>query len=190
MNKQLKFTFLAVFISAHGFAQTVTIEEEYDRLTQSWLELSGVLKSYKGLSDFCDQPKFRDYTVELLKQLHHYDSVVLDFLNDPTTAVMIGHKEHQKTLKEIEGFETKYDIRSFIEFLRESCITRNVLEKNKQDLLMGQGADSYDGQVYILESDIVKFLNHIDKRIVSIDEHLHRIHPDKFQYDQRMTMNE
>lgn len=190
MKKLLLSTLLIVFMGIQGSAQSVTIEEEYDRLTDSWLEVSDVLKSYQGLSDFCMEPKFRDYSVELLKQLHHYDSVVLDFLNDPTTAMIVGQKEYHKTLKDIEKFEAKYDIKSFIDFLRESCITRNGLEKNKQDLQMGQGADSYDGQVYILETDIAKFLKHIDKRIVSIDEHLHRIHPDKSQYEQRVTMNE
>lgn len=173
-----------------GRAQSITLEEEYDRLTDSWLEVSEVLKEYQGLSDFCIDPKFRDYTVVLLKQLHHYDSVVLDFLHDPATAILLDQKEYNKTMKDISKFESKYGIRDFISFLNESCITRNTLEKNKKDLVYGQGADSYDGQIIVLESDLVKFLKHIDKRIVSIDEHLHKIHPDKFQNDYRLTLTE
>lgn len=179
-----KFIGLALLtVSLIAPAQEVNIEETYEELTLEWLEVSGAIQGYSGLSEFCVTPDFRTYAVDILERLHHYDSVVMDFLRDPQAEVMIGQAEYDKVLKEIGKFESKYDIRSFISFLQESCITRNQLEKNRKDLVHANGADSFDGQVLILVTDISKFLRHIDKRIVSIDEHLHRIHPDKFNHE-------
>lgn len=165
----------------------LSIEQEYDILTEKWLEVSKELKSYSGLSGFCVQPEFRNHAVGMLKQLHHYDSVVLEFLYDPATEILIGHHEYKVIMHEISSFETKYGIKSFLDFLRESCVTRNDLEKNKKTLELESGMYSYDGQIAVLEADITKFLHHIDKRVVSIDKHLHRIHPDRFQFEGSLT---
>lgn len=162
-------------------SQDYTIEDKYDRLTENWLEVSAELKNYAGLSTFCVSEEFRDYTTTILKEMHHYDSVVMDFLKEPGAEELIGHHEYKATLKEIGQFEEEYGIKSFMNFLRESCVTRNDLEKNKADLKNEVGMYSYDGQIVVLETDIHRFLKHIDKRVVSIDKHLHKIHPDRFQ---------
>jgi len=189
LNIRTAFISSLVLFSLASRAQSggVSIEKEYDVLTERWLEVSKELKNYAGLSGFCVQADFRNHTVGILKQLHHYDSVVLEFLHDPATEILIGHHEYKVVMHEIQSFETKYGIKSFIEFLRESCVTRNDLEKNKKTLELESGMYSYDGQIAVLEADITKFLHHIDKRVVSIDKHLHRIHPDRFQFEESLT---
>ncbi len=176
--------------SASGFGQIITIEETYDRLTAQWLKISDVLKDYQGLSEFCVDPDFRSYTKEVLTQIHHYDSVVLDFLNEPGTEALIGHHEYKKTMKDISKFEGKYSIKAFYDFLNESCITRNGLERDRDELELNSGIDSYDGQIVVLQADVNKFLKHIDRRVVAIDEHLHRIHPDRFDQSPSLTAND
>jgi hypothetical protein len=177
-------------IGSRAQSADVSIEQTYDVLTEKWLAVSENLKHYEGLSSFCLTPEYRKYASEILTMLHHYDSVVLAFLLEPGTEAIIGHQEYKRTLTEIEEFETKYDIKSFMLFLRESCVTRNDLEKNKKTLQLDFGMYGYDGQITVLEADLTKFLNHIDKRVVSIDTHLHRIHPDRFQFSGVLSQND
>ncbi|MEQ6121440.1 hypothetical protein [Reichenbachiella sp. MALMAid0571] len=157
------------------------IEEEYDHLTAQWLEVSGELKTYSGLTTFCKNPEYSTHTVKILETLHHYDSLVLDIMENNAISQDVNHKELKKTSKDITKFETEYGIKAFIEFLKESCNTRKDLEKNKKELMKDSGMYSYDGQLLVLETQLRKFLLHIDKRIVSIDDHLHMIHPDQIQ---------
>ncbi len=169
-------TFILLF-SLSSNAQSV--EDRYQELTTEWLEVSEKLKSYNGLAMFCESPEFREQSIKILSHLHHFDSVVIDFLNESTTVMLIGEKEYTKTLKDINNFEDKYSNKAFLDFLRESCVTRNDLERNKEDLKGEMGINSFDGQVLVLESGLNKYLKHIDKRIVAIEKHMHMIHPDR-----------
>jgi hypothetical protein len=162
-------------------SDAVSIEEEYDFLTGQWLEVSGELKTYSGLASYCKQPEFRKHTAHILELLHHYDSLVLDILTDPTSQLHVSKKEQQKTIKDIEKFEEKYSLKNFSALLKESCRTYKDLEKNKDDLVKESGMYSYDGQILILETQLRKFLTSIDKRVVAIDDHIHLIHPDQIK---------
>lgn len=175
---------LGLLISTTASAQHVastSIEEEYDYLTAKWLEASLDLKEYSGLTTFCKDASYKEQTIGLLETLHHYDSLVLDIINDPANIGSISHKEYKKTFKDIEKFETNYGIKEFISLLNESCATRRDLERNKKDLSKESGMYSYDGQLLVLETQLRKFLKHIDKKVVAIDEHLHLIHPDQIK---------
>ena len=66
-----------------------------------------------------------------------------------------------KKKTDIEKFEGDYDLKGFISFLRESCTTRNQLERDKEDLKKEVGMHSYDGQVMMLEAEVNKFLKKI-----------------------------
>lgn len=186
-------TLAMLSFSVKGFSQTyvaVNVEEEYDFLTNHWLKMSADISHYYGLSAFCTNSEYRTYTIEVLKLLHHYDSLVLDLLKDPTAAIDISSHEYKKTMKDIEKFEGDYDLKEFIAFLRESCITRNELERDKENLKNEVGMYSYDGQVMMLETEVNKFLNKIDKRILSINKHIHHIHPDKVKPFKMVSAND
>ena len=150
------------------------IEEEYDHLTAQWLEVSGELKTYSGLTTFCKSAEYSTQTIGILEALHHYDSIVLDIMKNNPINHDVSHREYKKTSKDIGKFETEYGIKG-------SCNTRKDLEKNKKELMKESGMYSYDGQLLVLETQLIKFLKHIDKRVVSIDNHLHMIHPDQIQ---------
>jgi hypothetical protein len=182
--------YIAAIILFHSIltnAQDYTIEDKYDQLTEQWLELSKELKNYEGLAGFCANEEFRNYTISILSEMHHYDSVVMGFLLDPSTEVLIGHHEYVATLKELEKMEEEGSIKEFMSFLRGSCVVRNDLEKKKDDVKNDVGMYSYDGQIVILETEIHRFLTHIDKRVISIDKHLHKIHPDRFQFNDTLV---
>ena len=188
----------SVFLSLVHFSSTVkgqsyvsvNIEEEYEFLTEHWLKMSEDISHYYGLSAFCTNSEYRAYTSEVLELLHHYDSMVLDLLKDPTADIDISSHEYKKTMKDIEKFEGDYDLKGFISFLRESCITRNQLERDKEDLKKEVGMYSYDGQVMMIETEVNKFLGKIDKRILAINKHIHHIHPDKVKPFRMVSAND
>lgn len=168
----------------------VNIEDEYEFLTGHWLKMSEDISHYYGLSAFCTNSEYRTYTIEVLELLHHYDSVMIDLLKDPTADIDISSHEYKKTMKDIERFEGDYDLKGFIAFLRESCITRNQLERDKETLKKEVGMYSYDGQVMMLEAEVNKYLKKIDKRILAINKHIHHIHPDKVRPFKMVSAND
>ncbi|MEQ8583218.1 MAG: hypothetical protein RIC30_10215 [Marinoscillum sp.] len=167
----------------------VSIEAEYDRLTAKWLEVSDGLKTYEGLSEFCTNNNYRANIIAVLEHLHHYDSLVLDLLQDPTVNTGISHHEYKRSLADIQKLEGDFDMKTFISFLKTSCITRRDLERDKEDLKKESGMYSYDGQLLMLETQLGKFLKHIDKKVVLVDEHVHRIHPDQIRPLQLLSDN-
>lgn len=179
-NRIFYTTHLLIFLLLTGIkpAQAqMSIEEEYDLLTSEWLLVSEELKTYGGLSQFCTDADYRDQTLHVLNLLHHYDSLLLNLLMDPTAGLDISHKEYKNALADLHEIEDKYDPKTFMAFLRESCITRNELERDKENLMKASGMYSYDGQLLMLETQQRKFLKQIDKRVTLMDEHVHKIHP-------------
>ncbi len=157
------------------------VEDVYDELTEEWQSYSDEIKHYRGLSEFCSNAEFRDRVFLVLKKLHHYDSLVLDIINDPLYTLEIDPKEYRQTLNEIYDLETRYSVKAFSVFLRESCHKRKDLEKEKDQLSNGIGMYSYDGQILMLETDLGKYLKHLDKKFISMRDHLHQIHPDQLK---------
>lgn len=161
-----------------SFGQEVVnekIEEHYDEMTEEWLYVSEELKSYEGLQRFCTNKEFRYSTIELIKDIHHYDSVIFSLITELSLYNEISNRDYKGMLKSLEKFEGKYTIRDFIEHLRGSCLERVEIERNQKDLENDYAAESYDGRRLVLMTDIEKYLKHIDKRIIDIDEHLHLI---------------
>ena len=155
------------------------VEKNYSLLTEEWLKISYQLKSYEGLAAYCKDPANKKYTSHVLSSLHHYDSVLLLLMDDPS--LTLDQKEYKKTVKEIEGFEAKYSMKRTNEMLSETCIERRSLERDKSDLEKDIGIYSYDGQVLNLETMLQRYLHHIDKKVVMIEEHLHMIQPHQFK---------
>ncbi len=151
------------------------VEKSYDVLTEQWLRISTDMKTYQGLSLYCRQPAVQEGTHKLLHTIHYFDSVILETLNDPS--MQFDGREQKKTVKDIEKFESEYTLAAFQEVFDTSCKTRRALEKDKEDLTKEIGMYSYDGQVMMLETQLHRYLNHIDKKVVAIDEHLHLLKP-------------
>ncbi|MEQ8471222.1 MAG: hypothetical protein RIC35_08550 [Marinoscillum sp.] len=160
---------------------SVTIEQDYQLLTERFSELANTLASYDGMGEFCAEPDFRAETISILSYLHHYDSLVLQLMLDPTSGMDISHREFKKTMADIQKFEDDYSVEAFVDVLKESCLARNAMEKDADDLRKESGVYSYDGQKLILETKLAKYMKHLVKRLVAIEEHIHLIHPDQLQ---------
>lgn len=187
MNQPVTLIRTAFIGVAFLFCQAVTaqtashLEDDFDLLTSEWLSVSGDLKTYQGLNRFCQSAQYRQDVVDVLDLMHHYDSLVLNVLLDPSYDLQISHREYKNTVKDIQQFEENYSIKKFMDFLRQSCRARNDLEKNKADLMKGSGVHSYDGKILVLENELRKFLKNIDKKVIAIDDHLHLIHVDQVE---------
>ncbi len=154
--------------------QSSTIGQEIDEITFNWDIEAKNLNDYDGLTQFCKDVDYRTNIISLLNQIHHYDSVLYDRL---VKAQRFNHdKEIEKTLKEISKFEDKYSMKSFIHFLHEECVAQKDIEKNSIDSKNDFGTNSYEGQIYIVETELNKFIKHITKRVDHVREHVHHLH--------------
>ncbi|XOV95302.1 MAG: hypothetical protein ACFHWX_11450 [Bacteroidota bacterium] len=177
MNK-LIVSFLAFsLITVSTFAQEdhKTLGKVIDDLSYKWDDEAKVLNNYDGLSKFCANEEYRLNIIQLLQDVHHYDSVLYQRL---VKASRFGNESHEvkKTIEEIEKFEEGYDMKSFIHFLHTECSARNEIEHNADDLKSEINIYSYDGQIYVLENELNKFVSHITKRVDHIREHVHHLH--------------
>lgn len=156
-----------------SFGQSVT--EVIDSITYKWDEEAEKLSTYEGLIEFCAVEEYRYATIDILKEIHHYDSALYDKL---ISVRRRKHNDHElnKTIKEIEEFESKYTTKNFIHFLHEDCTKSNELEKEIQGLRRDSGEGSYDNQVYILEVELGRYVHHVTKKIDQIRNHVHHLY--------------
>lgn len=183
MKLRLLLVYPALLISGLLQAQTpdVFVEDTYNRLTDKWLMISREMQNYSGLTKFCDDAEFREMALGTLKSIHHYDSLILDLLKDPTLKLSVSHQEYKETVKDFEKLETEYGAKAFLQVIKESCVTMRELEKDKEKLKRQSGVYSYDGQIMNLENYLMGYLNHLDKKVVKMKDHIHNIHPDQLK---------
>ena len=151
------------------------IEEQFDVVTEDWLVKSEFLRTYEGINEYCQNPTFRKSVDRLLVEVHQYDSIIIATLDDPTSYLGWKMKEEKKTRSDIEDFEKEYSLEAFIEEMRSACVFRNEIEANAENLRNGVGYESYDAKVLLVETEVTKYLNRVDRLIVRIDDHLHAL---------------
>ena len=166
---------LILVTSSYSQEDGKTLGKIIDDLTYTWDDEAKALNSYEGLAKFCINEEYRLGIIELLKDIHHYDSVLYDRLIQATRHGNSNH-EIKKTIDEIKKFEEGYDMKSFIHFLHTECSARKEIERNAKELKDEIGFYSYDGQIYVLENELNKYVSHITKRVDHIREHVHHLH--------------
>lgn len=155
-------------LSFFSNAQNENVGAKLEKLTAEWDEEAEYLSTYKGLSQFCADKGYRDEMVGTLKGIHHNDSVLYQVIAQK--ARYGNTSEMKKTLKDIEKLENGYTIKDFLSFLNEECIARNAIEKNAR-----KTGEDKDAEVYMLETELGKYVKHITKRIDVIREHVHHL---------------
>ncbi|MGB3465107.1 MAG: hypothetical protein WBA74_07550 [Cyclobacteriaceae bacterium] len=172
-----------LFITAHSaFSQSEIeppIADQFDNVTLDWVDKSGELKTYEGISNYCKKPQYRKSVNQILNIVHTYDSLILAELEDTSDYLNWDKKEEKKTLSDIENMEADYGMKEFDKHMRKVCVSRREIETNKEDLKNGLGTESYDAQIMVLEQSQVRYFNRIDKLILKIDEHLHVLNIDR-----------
>ncbi len=173
----LLFFSASLFLLQASKAQEQETPEEllqhFEELYNKWHELEPGLGNYEGFKKYCTHREYKAVVHEVMRKLHHYDSIILSKAND--LSYEMDHKERKKILKEITKFETKYSTKKFIKVLKTECHERHEIEHSKKDS-KGDFADaSYDGQKIILETELYKYSRHITKRIDHIHTYLNHL---------------
>ena len=150
------------------------IVEHFDELDKDWHSMEPTLDDYEGLHTYCSQKTYKDRVQTILAQLHHYDTVIVNKMND--ASYVIDNKERSKILKSIEKFEEQYSIPKFLEKLNQECQERHDVEHDKKYSKNDLADNSYDGQKLIVQLEIKKYMKHITKKIDHIDKYLHHLH--------------
>ncbi|MEO9870046.1 hypothetical protein [Ekhidna sp.] len=165
-----------------GYSQSeieLPLEDQYDVVTNEWLAKSAYLKTYSGVNEYCQNPAFRKSVDRLLNEIHGFDSLIVARLEDPTAYFSWNSKEEKKTMNDVLQLEEDYSMHGFVDQMRKSCLFRNEIEANADNLKRGMGVESYDGKILVLETEISKYLKKIDKLVLRVDEHLHVLHLDQ-----------
>jgi hypothetical protein len=182
---KINLTILFLLAASFAFAQkkdskkeVYALEKDYDLLVVAWEKLSVDLKTYSGLQTYCKSDEYKKSTINILEQIHHYDTLILEVMSSTEALAKLDEKEKASTLKEIEKFESEYSVLAFIAKLTAECKYSREIEKDKKYSKSDIGANSYDGQILLLETDLSKFIKHIDSRVEHIDDHIHKLHID------------
>ncbi|MCP4457945.1 MAG: hypothetical protein GY816_07975 [Cytophagales bacterium] len=150
------------------------IGEAIDSLTYAWDMESAYLGELTGFKRFCDKKLYRNEVIHMLNDIHHYDSVLYDRL---VKAQRYNHdKEIAKTIDDISKFEQEYSMKAFLKFLNSECASLHKIERHRKDLENDIGNESYDGQIYVLLTEMGKYLHHITKRVDLLRKHVHHLH--------------
>lgn len=149
-----------------AFAQEENIVKIIDDLTLEWDEAAVKLETYEGLSQYCRDRAYRDNTIALLNQIHHYDSSLYNIVTEKYATS--EDAEAKATLEDIEKLELNYATKRFLSFLRKECMSFNDNERNKN-------IDGYDEMVSEIESEMVTYVEAITLQIDIIDEHAHHL---------------
>jgi hypothetical protein len=165
-------TFLTCYAS--NAQEEETLGQKIHTLSFDWDLMSSSLNNYEGLTKFCKDQNYRNEVIKLLNNIHHYDSVLYDRLVKASRSS--NDKEIKKAIEQIEKFEDNYDMKSFLNYLHDDCKGRAELEKTAKESKSDMGENSYDGQIYIIELELNKYIKHITKRVDHIRKHVEHLH--------------
>lgn len=149
------------------------LDEKIDEITYKWDLEADKLSSYEGLQSLCSDEEYRKGIFALLEDIHHYDTVLYGILVKLSRTSK--DKEIEKTLKDIKKFEEEYDTKSFVHFMNEECKAMIDIEKHADDTRNDVGTNSYSGQIYLLETELFKYVKHVTDRVDKIRQHVHHL---------------
>ena len=153
-----------------------SLTDKFDELSYRWDQISETLEEYEGLSYYCQNDDFRNEVVDVLKNIHHYDTLIYNRLVE--LSYYDTDKEIKKTIKQIEEFESEYDIKAFVHHLSIECKERREVEREKKNTLGNIGAESYSGQALNVQNATQRYMKHVTYLVDHIRKHIHHLHID------------
>lgn len=171
--------FTWIILSGSLYAQDgseLTLQDRFQMIADQWHALEPTLDNYSGFRTYCTNKEYRHTVVTVMNTIHHYDTTIIQKVNDPAYA--ISKKERKSTLKEIEKFETKYSTREFLKTLNRECKEWKEIEHDRKITKNDFADNSYDGQRLILEVELSKYTKHVTKIIDHINDHIHHLNLD------------
>ncbi len=159
-----------VLLALEGYGQSnENISDKVDALTVKWDAEANILKTYNGMRDMCKNRQHRSETVDLIKEIHHYDSMLYKVVKDKFDTNKDG--EAKATLSDIKKLEEDYTTAGFLDFIHKECNTFNTIEHN-----FGRyGGKPYEKEKAKMEKELTKYMEEITLQIDVIDEHIHHL---------------
>lgn len=184
MNYFKQYLGIAIFLATISFTAsastsiendtTENIISKFDEISYRWDQVSTELEQYEGLSEFCIEQNYRNEVIKLLKEVHHFDSLIYFKLKD--ISLSDNSAELKKTIKQIEELESAFSIKEFSRFLNQECIDRKKIERERKDLKANIGQDGYDGQQQLLENKLYRYIHNVTYLVDHIRKHVHHLH--------------
>lgn len=140
-----------------------------DKITADWDGQAPKMRTYEGFRDFCTDRIYRESIVDLLVSIHHYDSVLLNIVNEKYASS--NDTEAKATLDDIATLEVEYSTKAFRKFLHQECNRFNEIENN----LSRYGGSEFDAAVKELEEELSKYSKAITRQIDLVDKHVHHL---------------
>ncbi|MEO9484840.1 MAG: hypothetical protein ABJG47_15380 [Ekhidna sp.] len=163
-------SFLLVVLSISTMAQQKdNIVKVIDALTVQWDETAIALKDYQGIQNFCSSEKNRIKTINLLDEIHHWDTTLYFIVEAKYEGTQ--DKEAEATLQDIEKLETEYSTVNFKQFILNEC----DMLKEIDDTFDKKTLKQYEKDIKKFEKELIQYLNSITYRIDIIDEHIHHL---------------
>ena len=147
----------------------ISISAKVDTLTANWDREAEVLKSYEGMRDICKSYQHRTNTVNLIKEIHHYDSILYSTVKLKFDTNKDA--EAKATLSDIKKLEDEYTTKGFLDFIHKECSTFNMIENNYGRY----GGKPYEKQKAKMEKELKKYVLEITEQIDVVDEHIHHL---------------
>ena len=144
-----------------------------DEVTYQWDQYAYEIDDWNGLTLFCKNDDFRKEILGLMNDIHHYDSAL--YVGLKKIQRQSSNREVNKTIHEIEQFETEYSIKDMIRFMHQECRDRKEIVNKEDELKADLGMESYDGQIMLVEKELASYVKHVTKKIDNIREHAHHI---------------
>ncbi|MEQ9425692.1 MAG: hypothetical protein RJQ09_14810 [Cyclobacteriaceae bacterium] len=171
-------TLFSSSIPSYSQSETDNLEARFDEVAGKWHNVAKELDNYRGLTTYCTTPEYKEEVLNLLAEIHHFDSLIMDKFQEPSY-VHKNRKEERKTLQSIEEFEGEYSLPNFVNRLDYECKERHEVEKDRKKTANEIGSESYSGQKLLVELELYKYIHHVDNRLDHIEKHLHNLHIDE-----------
>ncbi len=165
--------FLAISFASLAQETQKRIDEKVDEITYDWDLEADKLATYEGLGSICTDDEYRTKILNLMSDIHHYDTILFGILTN--LSKQRKDKEIKRSLKDIAKFEEKYNPKNFSHFMGQECKAFKDIEKHADDLRNEVGQYSYSGQVYILETELSKYVKHVTASVDRIRQHVHHL---------------
>lgn len=145
------------------------IVEVIDQLTINWDQGAINLRTYQGIQEFCLHEGYRKATVELLDEIHHWDTLLYHIVQKKFDRNK--DKEAAKTLEDIEKLESEYSTLNFKNFIQDECKNLKTIE----DSFDQNAIKKYERDIREFEKELNKYIISITFRIDIVDEHIHHL---------------
>ncbi len=170
--------FVFSIVSLTSFGQSYLVEnrigrgrdivEIMDYLRGDWDAKVSFIRTLEDLRNLCRNRDFRVDLIELLDEIHHYDTTLYN-----TVIAKYSHNsdpEAKATLEDIETLELDYTTRSFKGFVHHECNEYNFVKNN-----FSKSDPGYAEEKNRIEIELNKYVSAITWQVDVIDEHAHHL---------------